>query len=145
MTASRKLSPDKAYREYLKGADRQGYSVNEYYGRIEKGWLWIEDMQETIPGTDEFSQALEYMTTLEVMSLENDIYLSGFLAGGSEDIKLDIRMHLRAERRGKLIHWYAYKDSIAGLRKLYAGHSEDITIWRIVELAKRFEGWTRKF
>lgn len=91
--------------------------------------------------TDDFLHAMESEIRFRVERFERPVFAplwSGLSKIG--EIELDLTMSFRKEKRGKLDHWYAYKRQNGKLRKLYAGHNEDINTAKIVELAKRFAG-----
>lgn len=132
------------YMEFVKNDERRGdMRPNAWAARIEYGYLWYEDMQEVSVNSPELGDMIEYDFVIEVVSLEVDLIMRELHGSGQKvDIPLDMRMTLRSELRGNIIHWYAYKDSVGGLRKLYAGHSEDINGEMLVALAKRFNGYS---
>lgn len=131
------------YMEFVQTDERRGdMRPNAWAARIEGGYLWYEDCQEVSVNSPLLGDMIEYDFVVEVFSLAIDLVVRENHGGGhTADIPLDMRMTLRAELRGNLVQWYAFKDSAGGLRKLYAGHSEDINGDKLVALAKRFNGY----
>lgn len=132
------------YMEFVQTDERRGdMRPNAWAARIEEGYLWYEDKQQVSVNSSNLGDLIEYDFVIEVFSLEVGIIMREHHGWKQAvDIQLDIRMTLRAELRGNLVQWYAYRDSAGGLRKLYVGHSEDINGEKLVALAKRFNGFT---
>jgi len=141
---ARKADREK-YMQFVKTDERRGdMRPNAWAARIEGGYLWYEDKAQVSVNSPTLGDLIEYDFVIEVFSLEVELYVRQYLVNNYPiDISLDMRMTLRSELRGNLVHWYAYRDSIGGLRKLYAGHSEDINGEKLVELAKRFNGFVK--
>lgn len=89
--------------------------------------------------SETFGDSIEREKSIVVQSLERDIWIDVNYGARKVSTWLNVSMTLRAEKRGQLIHWYAYRRIGGKLRKYYAGHSEEINTGKIVELARKFE------
>jgi hypothetical protein len=109
-------------------------SVLYYHDDIGNENIYLDQLE-----SDTFAESIEREKSIVVKSLEREIWMRTDYGGRTIDTALDIHMSLRSEKRGQLIHWYAYRRINGKLRKYYAGHSEDINTERIVALARKFE------
>ncbi len=110
---------------------------------IKFGTLYLGDDDAGKVGDEMFISNIDdgYTRAIRVISLSRTFIEHWYLEGvGFQQDEINMQFTIRSENRSGKLHWYAYRRVHGKLHKRYVGKTEDITEYRLAEVAKNLPG-----